>query len=231
MLLGIHILAGGLAIILGAIALLARKGGMIHRRVGLVFVFTMLVLGVTAALLGFRKSPTDSNVFGSLMTIYFVVTAMATVRPERPWSRPLNIAGSIVAAGLAAIDIAWGLKAFNSPHRSLNGAPFFMLFFLGAVMALAALGDFAGPSFRCTWRWATLGAPPMANVLRAVYRRRIVLLHSSTRGESASGAIHHGADASSSNPAVVWRDVLLVVESTQPAPFASARAERFQRNC
>jgi hypothetical protein len=63
MLLSIHIAAGGLAIVLGAVALLVKKGGTIHRRSGLLFVYSMLVLGTTAALLGFRKSPTDGNVF------------------------------------------------------------------------------------------------------------------------------------------------------------------------
>ena len=58
MLLSIHIAAGGLAIVLGAVALLVKKGGTIHRRSGLLFVYAMLVLGTTAALLGFRKSPT-----------------------------------------------------------------------------------------------------------------------------------------------------------------------------
>jgi hypothetical protein len=68
MLLSIHNCAGGVAIVLGAVARLAKKGGSIHRRSGLVFVCSMLVLGATAALLGFRKSPTDGNVFGGLMT-------------------------------------------------------------------------------------------------------------------------------------------------------------------
>jgi len=54
MLLPIHIAAGGLAIVLGAVALLVKKGGTIHRRCGLLFVYAMLVLGTTAALLGFR---------------------------------------------------------------------------------------------------------------------------------------------------------------------------------
>ncbi len=57
MLLPVHVAAGGLAIVLGAVALLVKKGGTIHRRSGLLFVCAMLVLGTTAALLGFRKSP------------------------------------------------------------------------------------------------------------------------------------------------------------------------------
>src|SRR5438105_11442449 len=141
MLLSIHIAAGGLAIVLGAVALLVKKGGTIHRRSGLLFVCSMLVLGTTAALLGFRKSPTDGNVFGGLMTVYFVVTALTAVRPVSAWTRRSNVAALIVAVGLALIDIAGGVKAFNSPRGSLNGVPFVMHFFIAGVMILAATGD------------------------------------------------------------------------------------------
>jgi len=132
MLLAIHIAAGGLAIVLGAIALLAKKGGNIHRRSGLLFVYAMLVLGATAALLGFRKSPTDGNVFGGLMTVYFVLTALMTVRAVSPWTRRINVAMLMVAVGLAV---------FNSPRGVLNGVPFPMHFFIAGVMILAAIGD------------------------------------------------------------------------------------------
>jgi uncharacterized membrane protein len=142
MLLPIHIAAGGLAIVLGAAALVARKGGTIHRRSGLLFVCAMFALGVSAAILGFRKSgPTDSNVFGGLMTVYFIATSWTTVRPVSRWTRPLNVAALTVAVVLATIDIMGGVKAFNSPRGSLNGVPFFMLFFLATVMILAAIGD------------------------------------------------------------------------------------------
>jgi len=141
MLLTIHIAAGGLAIVLGAVALLVKKGGTIHRRSGLLFVYSMLVLGTTAALLGFRKSPTDGNVFGGLMTVYFVGTALTTVRPVSAWTRRSNVAALTVAVGLALVDIAGGVKAFNSPRGLLNGVPFVMHFFIAGVMILAATGD------------------------------------------------------------------------------------------
>src|SRR5499433_2661192 len=115
MILPIHIAAGGVAIVLGAVALLVKKGGTIHRRSGLLFVCSMLLLGTTAALLGLRKSPTDGNVFGGLMTVYFVGTALTTVRPTSPWTRHINVAALTVAVGLALLDILGGVKAFNSP--------------------------------------------------------------------------------------------------------------------
>ncbi len=128
MLLSIHFAAGGLTIILGAVALLVKKGATIHRRSGLLFVYSMLVLGTTAALLGFRKSPTDGNVFGGLMTMLLCRTALTTVRPVSAWTRRSDIAALTVAVGLELVDIAGGVKAFNSIGGSLNGVPFMMHF-------------------------------------------------------------------------------------------------------
>ena len=133
MLLGIHVAAGGLAIVLGAVALSVKKGGTIHRRSGQVFVCAMFVLGITAAILG--------NVFGGLMTLYFVGTAFLTVRPESPWTRRSNLVALSLAVVLALLDIVGGVKAFNSPRGTLDGVPFGMLFFLATIMLLAAIGD------------------------------------------------------------------------------------------
>ena len=128
--------------VLGAVALLARKGGTIHRRSGLLFVGAMVALGISAATLGFRKGgPTDSNVFGGLMAVYFVITSLTTVRPASQWTRPINVAALTVAVVLAVFDIMGGVKAYNSPSGFLNGAPFQMLFFIATVMMLAAIGD------------------------------------------------------------------------------------------
>ncbi len=133
MVLPIHIAAGGLALVLGAVALSVKKGGTVHRRGGLLFVYAMLVMASTAAILG--------NVGGGLMTAYFVVTALTTVRPVSPWTRRINVAALIVVVGLAVLDILGGVKAFNSPRGALDGVPFAMFFFLATIMILAAIGD------------------------------------------------------------------------------------------
>ena len=91
MLLPIHVAAGGLALVLGAVALLVKKGGTVHRRSGLLFVYATLVMGISASILG--------NVLGGLMPVYFVGTALTTVRPATPWTRGFNVAALIVAAG------------------------------------------------------------------------------------------------------------------------------------
>jgi len=102
-LLPIHVAAGGLALVLGAVALTVKKGGTIHRRSGLLFVCAMIVMGVTAAALG--------NVGGGLMAIYFVVTALATVRPLSPWPRgvmclPSSLKGPSFPLAIAEPDEA-----------------------------------------------------------------------------------------------------------------------------
>ena len=174
MLLPVHIAAGGLALVLGAVALLAKKGGTIHRRTGLLFVCAMIVMGMTASMLGFLKSPTDGNVFAGFMTAYFVGTALTTVRPATPWTRGFNVAALIVAVGLGLGDIAAGIEAFNSPGRVRNGVPFLMLFFIATVMILAARRP-----HHAIWhaaRRSAPGTPSVAHVLRAVHRGRIVLL-------------------------------------------------------
>ena len=133
MLLPIHVAAGGLALVLGAVALSVKKGGTIHRRSGLLFVVAMLVMGISAAILG--------NVGGGVMTVYFVGTALTTVRPVSAWTRRFNVAALIVVVGLALLTIVGGVQAFNSPGGVLKGVPFLMFFFMATVMLLAAAGD------------------------------------------------------------------------------------------
>jgi uncharacterized membrane protein len=141
MLLSIHIVAGALAIVLGAVALLAPKGATLHRRSGLLFVFAMLTMGISGSVLALRQSLTNANVLGGFMSAYFVVTALTTVRPASSWNRRLNVAALAVAIALALVEISFGVKAFASPRGTINGVPFFMLFFLATITTLAAAGD------------------------------------------------------------------------------------------
>ena len=148
----IHVAAGGLALVLGAVALLATKGGTLHRRSGLLFVCAMLVMGITAAILG--------NVGGGLMTVYFVGTALTTVRPVSAWTRTFNVAALMAVVGLALLTIVGGVQAFNRPGGVLNGVPFAMFFFLATVMLLAAAGD-----IHIMRRGAPRGGPRLARHL------------------------------------------------------------------
>jgi hypothetical protein len=139
------VIAGGLAIVLGATALTVKKGGTIHRRSGMLFVGAMLVMGFTASLLGFLKSPTDGNVFAGVMTAYFVGTAWMTVRPASSWTRRINAIGLAVATVLALGLIMGEVKGVTNAGLSPGGVPFrtigVMSFVLATVITLAAIGD------------------------------------------------------------------------------------------
>jgi uncharacterized membrane protein len=141
MLLPIHIVAGGLAIILGAVALLASKGATLHRRSGLLFVFAMLTMGISGSVLALRQSLANANVLGGLMSAYLVITALTTVRPVSAWTRRLNLGALVVAIALALTEFGLGFRAFASPRGTINGVPFFMLFFLATITTMAATGD------------------------------------------------------------------------------------------
>jgi uncharacterized membrane protein len=145
MLLPVHILADGLAIVLGAVALSVKKGGSVHRRSGMLFVYAMLVMGTTASILEFRRSAAATNVVAALMALYFVGTALTTVRTPSRSTRAINVASLTVALGLASLSIIGGVKAVNNPGLSSGGVPFriigVMSFIIAAVLLLAAAGD------------------------------------------------------------------------------------------
>jgi uncharacterized membrane protein len=146
MLLPIHIAAGGLAIVVGAVALSVKKGGTIHRRSGLLFVYAMLVMGISASILGLRKGGlTDGNVMVGFLTLYFVGTALTTVRPDSRWTRRINAVALTFALGLALGAIVSGVKAFNGPRLSPGGVPFRTIgvvsFVVATVLLLGAVGD------------------------------------------------------------------------------------------
>jgi hypothetical protein len=145
MLLSIHIAAGALAVVLGFTALFVKKGGNTHRRSGLLFVYAMLVMGTTASILEFVRSAGVTNVVAAVLAMYFVGTALTTVRPASRWTRVINVAALTVAIGLAFAAIVGGVKAVNSPGLSSGGVPFrtigVMSFVLATALLLAAAGD------------------------------------------------------------------------------------------
>lgn len=145
MLLPIHIVAGMLAVVLGFTALFVKKGGTIHRRAGMLFVYAMLVMGITASILEFVQRGDVTNVVVAVLSIYFVGTALTTVRPPSRWTRAINIAALTVAIGLAFAAIAGGVRNVNNPLLSPGGVPYrtigVMSFVLATALLLAAAGD------------------------------------------------------------------------------------------
>src|SRR5204863_5760539 len=90
-------------------------------------------------------------------------------------------------------------------------------------------GGYGRRAHHAVWyasRPAAPDAPSVADVLRAIHRSRIVLLGAGAGSESPSGAIHDRAHARAADSAVVWGDVLLVVEGPRPPRVTSARPTR-----
>src|SRR5688500_306129 len=145
MLLPIHIAAGGLAIILGAVALSVKKGGTIHRRSGLLFVYAMLVMSVSASILSLLKGRDSGNLFAGVLTVYFVGTALTTVRPVSSWTRRVNAVALTVAVVLAVGCVFGGVRLINTPGLDPGGVSFrtggVMSLIVAAVLAMAAAGD------------------------------------------------------------------------------------------
>jgi uncharacterized membrane protein len=145
MLLPVHVVAGGLALIFGFAALFVKKGGTLHRRSGMLFVYAMVVMGTTASILEFCQSAGVGNLVAALLSIYFVGTALTTVRRPSRWTRAIDVAALIVAIGLAVAAVAGGVQRVSSAGLSSSGVPLrtigVMSFILAAVLLLCAAGD------------------------------------------------------------------------------------------
>src|SRR5689334_19246062 len=89
-LLPFHIVAGALSLVAGFIALSVTKGAPAHRRAGMVFVYAMVPMALTGAVIAAWKGAVGTSV-GGAMTVYFVLTALATVHPLPGWSRRLDV--------------------------------------------------------------------------------------------------------------------------------------------
>ena len=136
--LAFHFAMGLIAIVAGFIALAARKGGAWHRTSGVVFVYTMILLGITAAGISVYEGKLATS---GVIVVYFALTAYATVRPLPAVGRRVNIGLMALALGGAAVMYAFAFLALDVPGKQIDGAPAGMMFFLGTVLLLAAIGD------------------------------------------------------------------------------------------
>lgn len=99
---GVHIAGGCLAILSGTVAAAARKGGPLHARAGTWFFGSMLVLGITAAILEPFRTPPGSPV-GGILVCYFVATSWVAARRRDGTTGRFEIvacAGVLIAAAL-----------------------------------------------------------------------------------------------------------------------------------
>lgn len=136
--LAFHVAMGGTALMAGVIAIAARKGGKWHRRAGLVFVCTMIATGLTGAGISAYEG---KSISAGALTAYLVFAAFTTVRPLPALGRGADIALMVLPFTFAAVTYLGALTALGRPGNRLDGVPAGMLFFLGTIILLAAIGD------------------------------------------------------------------------------------------
>jgi uncharacterized membrane protein len=136
-LLPFHILAGVLALVFGYVALYATKGATLHRRSGMLFVYAMVTLSLSGALMDAWKTRSISvNVVAGLMTFYFVTTGLLTVRPRAPESLWIDRAAIAFVLMVSVLAFVAGLDLMRRGRPET--APSFIF---GIVGLLAATGD------------------------------------------------------------------------------------------
>jgi uncharacterized membrane protein len=137
----VHITAGSLGLLSGYAALYAPKGGRLHRKSGLLFVGAMLTMCSAGIIMTLGHPWAVINIPAGVLSSYLVVTALATVRPPAPWSHGLHIGAMLVAFGVGATELTFGLQAVaGGGNRS--GIPAFPFFLFASVGLIGSAGDF-----------------------------------------------------------------------------------------
>jgi hypothetical protein len=133
-----HFSAALLALVAGTIALAVVKGGRLHKQSGIVFTGSMIITGILASVLSAYEG---KSVVGGIFLCYLVFTATTTVKPLPRARRGVDVALMIFAFATAGLMLFQGVVAWQRPRHMLAGVPAGMIFFLGTVALLAAIGD------------------------------------------------------------------------------------------
>jgi len=138
--LAVHICAGSLGLLSGTAAMLFRKGSPRHALAGRIFVAAMLTMAVGATYLAIvRHQP--SNISGGILTFYLIGTAWLTARRRDGETSWFDWIVLLIPLTLGILTWVNGLEVVRSGKSSQNGVPVGMMFFMGSVMLLAAVGD------------------------------------------------------------------------------------------
>ena len=134
-LLPFHIVAGVLALVFGYVALYAKKGATLHRTSGILFVYAVVTMSLSGALMAFINA-SSVNVVAGLLTFYFVMTALLTVRPRLQVSHWIDAVAMLFALTVAILAFRTGFEV-ASRGRPEAGP----MFVFAVVGLLAAAGD------------------------------------------------------------------------------------------
>ena len=140
----IHIVAGTLGLVAGYVALYSAKGAVTHRKSGMLFVYAMLAMAVAGmTIAAVRSRAPEINIPAGLITSYFVITSLVTVRPPdagaKRW-RWFEIGAMLVALAVGLTMLTFGLEAIANGGKR-NGFPAFPFFMFAMFGLLGAGGD------------------------------------------------------------------------------------------
>jgi len=136
----IHIVAGLIALACGAIALSSAKGGKIHRKSGTIFVYSMMIMALTGAIMAALK-PDRGSVIAGALALYLVSTSFMTVRTTVNDARWLLVSLMSAGFGIGVAGVYLGLQALQQPNGLLDGNPAGVFVVFGLVALIASLLD------------------------------------------------------------------------------------------
>ena len=137
--LAFHAATGMVALVAGFVAVATRKGGTWHRRSGLAFTYAMVALGLSAVAVSAYEG--KETFTGGVFPAYLVFSGWTTVRPLREGGRRVDVALMVLAFTITAATYLGAFTALGRPGNRLEGVPAGMLFFMGTIGLLAAVGD------------------------------------------------------------------------------------------
>jgi len=132
-----HVTAGVIAVVAGFVALYVLKGGTLHRRSGTIFVYAMLLMSLSGAVMAVGRVGSALNISAGLVTAYLVITSLLTVRPPSAGSRQVERGAMMAALALGPTII---VLAFVNAGRGKPGFAVPLLIF-GTLALSAGLGD------------------------------------------------------------------------------------------
>src|SRR6266568_7536291 len=175
----LHICAGILGLVSGAAAISFRKGSRRHGIAGNVFVISMMSMSTAAAYLALMKHQMN-NVFGGVLAFYLVTTAWATARRRDGKTSIFDWGALLVALAVGTAIVSFGVQAAKTPTRSIGGVPAGMFFFPWFRRCAFCHWRHSHARARRGFRCTSNRTPPLAHVLFAVHRHRVLLPRTAT---------------------------------------------------
>jgi uncharacterized membrane protein len=136
----LHILTGSIALIAGAFAMYASKGATLHRKSGRVFVYSMMLMSASGAIIA-AMLPVRISVIAGAQTFYLVVTGLVAANRPAFWTRKFDSAMLIFALATGIAGILFGVEATRAASSRLDGFPATPHFIFGSVALIGAVLD------------------------------------------------------------------------------------------